>query len=96
MDLLDIVTSDLKKNPSYLDVKSSYFDFLHPQEIEKTCPYGCQLIVPGEKDGKGKWRFIEGTQDSYKQILICKTHGYARIYVATGLDILHAGQTIND
>lgn len=84
-----------KENPSYINVEASHFDCSPDQEMEERCPHGCGLDIYRAEDRMGSWRAVEGFDDTYRQTRFCRIHGYARIYVTTGLEAVHAGYSIN-
>lgn len=75
--LLKYLEDEWKKVPEYKDVEASYWE--PGQSQTKNCSSGCKLSIYE----KGGWNPITG-YDAYRQTLICRTHGFARIYVITG------------
>ena len=77
-NLLKKLIEDWKKNSKYEDVQALYW-IPNDKMVEK-CPDGCSLEI---YEGGNGWRRITG-YDAYRQTKICRTHGFARIYVITG------------
>ena len=78
-DFLKNIVEEWKTIPEYNDVEAIYWEPKDPQE--ELCPEGCSLEIYEEAPG---WIRISG-YDAYRQTRICRKHGYARIFVITGI-----------
>ena len=78
--LLENLVKSWKIAPEYTDVEAIYWE--PGQERKKSCPNGCNLTVYEAAPG---WIKISDL-DTYRQTRICHKHGYARIYVISGLN----------
>jgi len=87
---LDQLVSEWKKEGAYTDVEAVHLNCPSDQQIQKTCPHGCELQIAKVKHSIGPWHPMEESGDRYRQTRICRKHGYARIYVTTGLEAVHA------
>ena len=78
--LLNDLKTEWQKVDEYKNVEAEYWVPGQPQE--KTCSHGCVLeIYEGTPE---KWGLIPN-RDVRRQTRICRKHGFARIYVITGL-----------
>lgn len=76
--LLKNLVKSLKTAPEYTDVEA--IDWEPGQPRIESCPNGCNLEICEATPG---WIRISN-YDAYRQTMICRKHGYARIYVITG------------
>jgi hypothetical protein len=79
-DLLEKLIKKWKEGSGYKDVDGTIW--VPDRAQEKYCPQGCELEIYEEEPG---WRRITG-YDVYRQTRICRTHGFARIYIISGPD----------
>ncbi len=85
---LDRLVSEWKKSGAYTDVEAVYLNCPSDEQIQKSCPHGCELEIAKVHHRNGPWHVMEEPGDFYRQTRICREHGYARIYVTTGLEAL--------
>jgi hypothetical protein len=95
MKLLEKVVAEWEKVPLYSDVKAAFLDHPSEDQMVESCPHGCVLQIHGETDGIGPWREMEEYVDYYRQTRFCREHGFARIYVTTGLKAFQANYEIH-
>ena len=82
-DLLNDLRTKWERVPEYKDVRAEYWKPGDAQVEE--CPNGCELEI--YEDTLAKWARISG-YDVYRQTRICRKHGFARIYVISGVTAL--------
>jgi hypothetical protein len=78
--LLKTLVEEWKRVPEYKDVDAEYWEPNQP--LVEECPEGCEVEIY-EATGTN-WGRIEG-RDAYRQTRICRKHGFARIYVISGV-----------
>ncbi|PKN67152.1 MAG: hypothetical protein CVU57_04165 [Deltaproteobacteria bacterium HGW-Deltaproteobacteria-15] len=78
-ELLALVIADCKKKGCCQDVSGKLWVPGSPR-VER-CPEGCHLDI---YEMPTKWKRVPG-YDVYRQIRICRTHRFARIYLVSGL-----------
>jgi len=69
--------------PEYTDVEALFWSPEQPRDIKY--PHGCNLEIYEEPENR--WGTVPG-HVARRQTRLCRTHGYARIYVITGPDAL--------
>jgi hypothetical protein len=77
-------------HPASLNVEALYLTCPSDQQMEERCPYGCNL----ETHGGNPWSAMTNYSDGYRQTRICRGHGYARIYVTSGLHAANANYSL--
>lgn len=80
-----------KNNPASLNVEAIYLTCPSDRQMVEKCPHGCKL----ETDRGRPWLAMkQKDSDGYLQTRICREHGYARIYVTSGLHAAHANYSL--
>jgi hypothetical protein len=94
MNMLDELVAKWKETPQYKDVDAAFLNVPSEQQLTETCPSGCTLVTYESEKGGSAWREMQEYPDHFRQTRICREHGYARIYVTTGLSALGAGYNL--
>lgn len=94
MELLEKLVAEWKKVPLYSDVEAVFLNHPSEDQMVERCPHGCILQIHGETDGTRPWRAMADLADHYRQTRFCREHGYARIYVTTGLRAFQANYEV--
>lgn len=88
--MLDELVAKWKEQSHYKDVEAVYLNVPSDEQLAETCPSGCTLVIYGSEQGGPSWREMQDYPDHFRQTRICRAHGFARIYVTTGLSALGA------
>jgi len=94
-ELLNELVEKWKENLGYTDVDSMFLDNPSNEQILNKCTHGCTLVNYEATSGKPPWRELQEPPDYYRKTRICREHGYARIYVTTGLLALGVGYSLD-
>ena len=84
------MVSEWKTQPQYNHVEGKYLSHPTEDQLARKCPAGCELESRLAKNGEPGWRVLEKEElgDFYGKDLLCRKHGYAYIYLTTGLAAL--------
>ena len=91
MELLNELVTKWEEKPKYKDVDAVFLKVPSDDQMIEKCPHGCNLIHYESEEGASSWREMQEHPDYFRQTRICREHGFARIYVTTGLDAIGAG-----
>lgn len=76
-----------KTQPQCKHVEGTFLSHPSEEQLARKCPEGCELESRFAKNGEPGWRVLEEEKlgDFYRKDLLCRKHGYAYIYLTTGL-----------
>jgi hypothetical protein len=94
MEMLNELVTKWKENSQYTDVEAVFMNSPSNKQMDETCPVGCSLANYESERGGSRWREMEEYPDYFRQTRICREHGYARIYVTTGLIAMGFGYSL--
>ena len=94
MEMLKELITKWKEKPQYKDVDAVFLMMPSDDQMVEKCPHGCALVTYESEEGGAPWREMQEYPDYFRQTRICREHGFARIYVTTGLDALGAGYSV--